>query len=129
MGFTDKKKSGRDAASEAISDPTIQSRLLEKMPSDGLPCALAFSIAAELKITPAQIGNYADQHGIRLTQCQLGLFGYQPRKKIVQPKHPVPSELKQAIDALQVDGRLSCADVWRIAERVACPKMEVSAAC
>ncbi|MFZ5573310.1 MAG: hypothetical protein ACOZF0_23145 [Thermodesulfobacteriota bacterium] len=129
MGFSEKKKAGRDATAVEKLDPVTQARLLEKMPTDGLPCALAFSLAAELNIKPSQIGSQADRHDIRLTHCQLGLFGYQPRNKIVQPKQPDMPGLEKAILDVQTDGRVTCADIWRIADGFNCPKMRVSAAC
>jgi len=68
--------------------------------------------------------------GIRLVTCQLGLFGYAPEKKIVQPSETVDRALEDAIRAaLQEDGRLTCRLAWELAERFQIPKMRVSAAC
>ena len=71
---------------------------------DRLPCAVAHYIASELGISPQQVGEVADQeNGARITQCQLGLFGYAkkgtPTYKILKPMDPMPEALKQAIDA------------------------------
>ncbi len=129
MGFGNKKKSGKNATAANPLPADLQERLLAAMPADGLPCATAFALSTQLNITPTQIGNTADLHGVRLTKCQLGLFGYQPRKKCIEPKVPSLPELEQALVATQDHGRISCTQVWNIAERLNLPKMEVSAAC
>jgi hypothetical protein len=65
----------------------------------------------------------------KLTKCQLGLFGYQPDKKIVKPQDSINSEMKDAISAGLVHGRLSCQRAWDIASRLHVRKMTVSSAC
>jgi hypothetical protein len=103
---------------------------LEKGARDGnLACAAAFQLAADLQQSPAEIGKAADLIGIRLVKCQLGLFGYAPEKKIVQPAETVDRALEDAIRAALQDGRLACRLAWELAERFQMPKMSVSAAC
>lgn len=103
---------------------------LDAAASDGdLPCAAAFDVAAVLNITPAAVGDYADKFGFHLTKCQLGLFGYPPHKKIVEPLASVDAELADVIRAGLVNDRLPCQTAWEIAERLNIPRMRVSAAC
>ncbi len=56
----------------------MSTELEEKVKSsllDGkLPCAVAFKIAKELKVSPQEIGETADKLGIRIVKCQLGCF-------------------------------------------------------
>ncbi len=66
---------------------------------------------------------------IRLVKCQIGLFGYRPKKCIVKPAKSVPSELEKAILAGLVNDRLSCKCAWEIAHQLGIHKMKVSAAC
>ncbi len=94
-----------------------------------LPCAVAFDIAASLNISAAAVGEAADRTGIRLTKCQLGLFGYQPQKKIVKPAAAVTDSLRSVISAESHDGRLPCETVWRIAVESNLQKMAVAGAC
>jgi hypothetical protein len=61
-------------------------------------------------------------------KCQLGLFGYGPETKAVEPKTP-HQELEEAIRAALVEEKLTCIDAWSIASRLNVPKMTVSAAC
>lgn len=103
---------------------------LDAAASDGeLACAAAFEAAALLNISPAAVGAYADQFGFHLSKCQLGLFGYPPHKKIVEPLASVEGGLADAIRGGLVNERLPCKTAWEIAERFDVPRMTVSAAC
>jgi hypothetical protein len=87
-------------------------------PDEGLPCAVAHYIAADLGVTPLLVGQTADQIGVRITMCQLGLFGYavkgRPGYRIRHPMDDVPEPLERAIREAAVDGRVSCTALWRI---------------
>ena len=39
-----------------------------------LPCAVAFSIAKKLKVSPRQVGDAANELRIKIATCQLGCF-------------------------------------------------------
>jgi len=110
-------------------DPAVRSALMERVVGGALPCAVAFDLAARNDWPPAEIGRAADILELRLTKCQLGLFGYQPKKSIVRPWTTVPAELEAAIRNGLVEGRLPCAKAWDIAEALGIHKMRVSAAC
>jgi hypothetical protein len=66
---------------------------------------------------------------VRLTKCQLGLFGYASRKSIVKAAGYVAKALEQAIRKALVNDRLPCDRAWEIADTCGMHKMEVSAAC
>lgn len=105
-------------------------KIITKCSKDGqLPCAQAFAAADELGVEPGIIGDYADEMGLKLNKCQLGLFGYLPEKRIVKPREPVEPELKSSIMDGLSGGRLPCETAWRIADRMGLRKMEVSGAC
>jgi len=97
-----------------------------------LPCAAAFRVAGELKVEPLEIGRAADLLGVRLSRCQLGLFGYGPkeegRHKIVKPAGAVAPDVTQAIQERLDKGPLSCGAAWEIAAALRIPKMDVAAA-
>jgi hypothetical protein len=114
----------------AESAKAIDSALREALHGEtALPCAVAFEIAARLGAQPAGIGAAADRLNIRLTKCQLGLFGYTPAKKIVEPAAVVEPEFEQAIRSKLTGGRLACRDAWDLAQAFRRPKLAVSAAC
>jgi hypothetical protein len=126
-GDTFAAKHGQD--SKRGVDAAIRERL-EKDASEGtLSCAAAFTIAADMGRSPAEIGKAADLLGIRLVKCQLGLFGYEPEKKIVKPAAAVDPALEEAIRGELHGGRLACRTAWELAKRFRIPRMAVSAAC
>jgi hypothetical protein len=94
-----------------------------------LTCAAAHAIAAALEVAPAEVGRCLDLMEIRLTKCQLGLFGYTPEKKIVSPAEQVAPGLAKVITAAMVDGRIACAAAWQIAAREGLKRLAMSAAC
>ena len=97
-----------------------------------LSCAAAFRVAEEVGVEPEEVGRATDAAGIKLSRCQLGLFGYGPkaegRHKIVRPAEAVEPGLAQAIRDGLVEGRLPCRVAWEIAAALGIPKMEVAAA-
>jgi hypothetical protein len=110
-------------------DAAIRAKLEKETREGTLSCAAAFSLAADLNRSPAEIGKAADLLGIRLVKCQLGLFGYSPEKKIVRPAATVDPPLQEAIHGDLQGGRLACRNAWDLAERFRLPRMAVSAAC
>ena len=77
-----------------MSDKGIEKLIAEKVQNNELPCAVAFYIAEKLAISPAEVGAYADGHKLRLVKCQLGLFGYEPEKRIVKPADSVSADIE-----------------------------------
>jgi hypothetical protein len=115
--------------SGALADPTIKAEIEKKAGAGEIACAAAFQIADALGIPPAEVGKTIDLLEFRINKCQLGLFGYKPHKKAVQPKQPANQEMEDALRKALVDGKLACSDAWRIARGFNVPKMSVSGAC
>ena len=116
-------------AAGASVDDTIKSKISEQAKDRELSCAVAFKIAEDLNVAPADVGKALDLLEFKLIKCQLGLFGYLPEKKIVKAKPPASQDLEAAIRGALVDGTLSCRSSWDIARQFKVPKMTVSAAC
>ena len=116
-------------APKTAIDERIRDRINHHAKNNELPCALAFKIADELNVSPAEVGTTTDLLEMMLVKCQLGLFGYSPSKKIVKPKAPENQNLERAIRDALVEGDLSCERAWEIARSFDVPKMTVSAAC
>ncbi len=110
-------------------DAEIQSKIIKRAKDGEIPCAVAFDAANQLGITPAEVGQYADRAKLRLVKCQLGLFGYQPEKKIVKPADTVAPDMETAIKSELVNDRLPCKSAWMLAEKFDVRKMAVSGAC
>ena len=104
----------------------IRAALIE----DKLPCARAFAVSEEHGVSPRLVGREATRLGIRISRCQLGLFGYDDlgNKRIVKPAQEVSAELKAAIVSRLVAGKLSCTAAWEIAAEFKLSRLEVSSA-
>jgi hypothetical protein len=115
------------------TDVTINeniARAVEKKSIDGIiTCADAEIIAGVLKVTMQDVGLAVDLMEIRISKCQLGLFGYSPEKMIVKPANSVPGALEKSLREALVNGRLPCQAAWNMAAQFGIPKMEISAAC
>jgi hypothetical protein len=96
-----------------------------------LPCASAFVIAERLGVEPLRVGQVADALGVRLSKCQLGLFGYGPKAegkhRRVAAMQNVPHDVAEAMNAaLGEDDRLTCVAAWHISDQLGVPKQRVS---
>ncbi len=98
--------------------------------SDGeISCAEAFRIAEDFNVPPGEVGFAIDSLEITMVKCQLGLYGYQPEKRIVKPAESVSDNLEEAIREALKEGRLPCRAAWDIAKSMGKRKMEISSAC
>ncbi len=52
----------------------LEEKVTSSLVGDYLPCAIAFKIAKELKVSVREVGETADELGIRIIKCQLGCF-------------------------------------------------------
>lgn len=115
------------------SNRTIHERvaaMVKAKVKDGtMACAVAFEIAESLGVPPEEVGFTLDVLEVSLVKCQLGLFGYGPARRIVEPADSVHPGLEKAIRESLLNDRLPCASAWAIAEKLRLRKMEVSSAC
>jgi hypothetical protein len=107
-------------------DEQIVVAVRERAREGMLRCVEAFRVAEELGVTPMAVGEAADALSVRLTCCQLGLFGYGERKSIVEPAEAVTPGVEWAIRDGLILGRLPCAVAWAIATRFGMPKLQVA---
>lgn len=111
-----------------VNDKIAQA--LEKKVVDGIiTCADTEKIAGKLQVTMQDVGVAVDMMEIRISRCQLGLFGYSPEKIIVKPADIVSGELERSVREALINDRLPCAAAWHVASQFGIPRMEVSAAC
>ena len=114
---------------EVSMDERIRATVQAQAQDGTLRCAGAFRIAGELDVPPLAVGKAADELGIHLTHCQLGLFGYGEQGAVVKAADSVPPELEAAIRRqLQQLGsdRLPCRTAWEIAAQLRIPRMHVA---
>jgi len=98
-------------------------------PDSQLPCAVAHYIAAELGVSPLEVGETANEMGVRINMCQIGMFGYaaskgSPSYRIRQAAQDIPAEVAAAIQEATVDGCIPCEALWRIAEEYGMSRLE-----
>jgi hypothetical protein len=129
MNISKSKKFTEKHGPDAQPDPVIRDEILKYTKENGLPCAVAFQIAEDSGILPAEIGKTADLMNFRIVKCQLGLFGYKPESKIVAADKDASPELKAAVSEAAIDRRLPCRSAWEIASRFKVRKMTVSSTC
>ncbi len=95
-----------------------------------LSCTAAHRIASELGVSPAETGRNMDLLEIRITGCQLGLFG----KDKDEVDKTLPSEddvdvLKEIIEEDSRNGGISCRTLWTAAEKAGSTKAQAAAVC
>ena len=110
-------------------DDRIAEAVRLKAAAGEITCAASHKIAADLNVLPSEVGKTVDLMEIRVTKCQLGLFGYGPQRCIVEPSEPVTDALKTAILAAVKDERLTCLSAWGIADQMGLKKMDITGAC
>lgn len=120
---------GKKHPSGSETDSRVVAALKQRASDGGVPCAVAFKVASELDVAPRLVGKTADLLELRLKKCQIGLFGYEPDKRIVKPAETVSGELETCIRKELTDNRLSCEKAWEIAKDSGLTKMAVSSAC
>ncbi len=122
--YAEKYPAGRKTVSAAVE------AVKAKTAYGTIPCAIAFQIAADLQLPPEEIGFTLDKLNVRITKCQLGLFGNTPISKIVQPASAFDPAIEGAIRAVLTDGvSLDCAKAWEIAAMFKVPRMFLSGVC
>lgn len=108
---------------------TVAASIKEKVSDHTISCADAHGIAAKLGMAPADVGTAIDLLEIRITKCQLGLFGHESRKNIPALPDGIKPDMAALISASLVDGRLPCLAAWGIAKRFGAAKATISAVC
>ena len=108
----------------------IESAVLSTLRDGRLPCAFAFRLAKANGWTPTQVGAEADRLDVRISRCQLGLFGYDSfhQKGLVQRVADVPGDVTVSLRAAESDGTIPCVALWRIAEEHGLPRLAIACA-
>ena len=110
-------------------DPALAAALTERAEDGRITCTAAFGVAETFKVPSYEVGKTIDLLELRIVECQLGLFGYSPEKRIVKPAEAVPDDLRDRLQKITAEGRISCASCWKIADTLGIGKMAVSSAC
>jgi hypothetical protein len=113
-----------------VMNQEIADRVNARIVDGKIPCAVACKIAEELGVEPREVGVTVDLLEIRVSRCQLGLYGYGAKGgRMVKPAEKVAPEVDAAIRESLMNGKLSCLRSWKIADQFGLSKMEISSAC
>lgn len=124
-----------NASGRSSESVDLESALKEAAGGDGgeITCPRAFALARRLGVPPAAVGAAADDLGVRVQRCQLGLFGYgskaEGKSKIVKAIDPVPPALAERLRTAAGDaGAVTCAEVWEVARQAHTGRLAVAGA-
>jgi len=109
--------------------PELKRLLQERASAGSIACASLFADVVSAGFSPGEVGLALDALELRISHCQLGLFGYQPEKKKVHSLTSVEPQLKQEIERIQKEGGIVCSEAWQIAQACHVPKLHVACAC
>ncbi len=128
MEHQDKKNYAEKHQGKSL-DPIISGKISSLADNTQLTCAAAHRAAKELNLKPQEIGIQADLMEFSITRCQLGLFGYSPQKKNIDPDIEVSQALEDALDQATQEGRISCSQCWEIADQMKIKRLDLGSAC
>lgn len=109
--------------------PSLEQAVRDRLVNKEITCHAAHAICEALHVTPREVGIAIDLQEGFIRKCQLGLFGYGDKRKAVKAAEKIAPDLRAAIEAALVEGRLTCADAWRIADGAGIPRLSVANAC
>jgi len=108
---------------------TIADRIRATAVNDAVTCAAAHKISKELNLPPSEIGIQIDLLEFKITECQLGLFGYGNEKKKINPEIEISPDLNEKLKKAADNGRISCLSCWDIAGQLKLKRIDLGSAC
>jgi len=108
---------------------TVAEKIRAITNNDAITCASAHKISKEFNCAPSEIGIQIDLLEFRITECQLGLFGYSNGGKKVNPEIKTSSDLDEELEKAAPDKRMSCLSCWDIARRLKMKRLDLGSAC
>ena len=114
---------------EIVMDEKLKAHLMEKAGEKTIKCTEALLTAAEMGKTPQDVGVHLDLLEIRILECQLGLFGFSPVKRIVKRAGSIDPAIRQLIEGEMKNGCISCEFLLKIAEQNNILPVDVAGMC
>ena len=108
---------------------TIAAKIRALSEDNCIKCASAHQAAKKLNLSPSEIGVQTDLLEYRISDCQLGFFGYSDGQKRIDPNIEITTDLNELLDKKSKDGRISCLECWNIAKTLKIKKLDVGSAC
>lgn len=108
---------------------SLKQEILKQTKDNNISCKAAEKISLNSNTSMGEIGVAIDMLNVNIARCQLGLFGYEGKSKLVAAAASVTPELESGIKAALVGNRLPCTEAWKIADRFGMKRLDVCAAC
>ena len=128
-----------DAGKYALKHPSIArpneriaKAVRDNSPDGTLACGMGEKISKELKVDISEVGITADLLEVKIKKCQLGLFGWGRKPNHGKDIHAaawVSVEIKSALEKEAEKGRITCAALWVIADRLGTGRKALAAVC
>ena len=103
----------------------LEEKVTSSLVDGQLPCSIAFQLGRELKASLKEIGETADELGIRIVNCQLGFFQVSKTSRENLGALKMEKPVVERIEASLVDGRLSCPAALGLARKLKVAPKEV----
>lgn len=94
-----------------------------------ITCAKVHAIAKKLGIAPKEVGIQVDLMELRIKQCGIGLFGYDPDGKNFDKNVIISDALEAEIRKIAPDSKTTCIKCWELASKLKLRRLEIGSAC
>ncbi len=110
-------------------DKDVSEKIRAMAHNDSIKCSSAHQIAKVLNLPSSEIGVQIDLLEFRITECQLGLFGYGNGEKRINPEIEISPDLDAQLKEKATNGSISCFSCWDIGGRLKMKRLDVGSAC
>lgn len=113
-----------------VLNETAASAVRSLIKNERISCRAAHEAAEETGLEPLVIGQTIDLLEARINGCQLGLFGRKlDRGRAVSETVNPSAELRAEVLKSAEDGKISCLELWKAAEKTGSSKISAAAVC
>ena len=106
-------------------DIKLEEKVTSSLVDGQLPCVVAFKIAKELKASPREVGETADELGLRIVQCQLGCFAVEKATRPGLDDMEIPTALAEGLQAAMINRQLSCSTAFEVGKNFEVSRKQV----
>ena len=103
-----------DTNSQPVSH--IREAVTKSLLRGKLTCIAAEKIAHNHNVSMAEVGKTADLLNIKITGCQMGIFGAKDAPTL-SARTSITPELVEEVQAQATTNQLTCAAAWRLADQ------------
>lgn len=117
-------------APDTTLNPAIAAGVQRLARNGKITCAQAHQLAADLDVSPFEVGKTLDLLEIRIAQCQLGLFAKRENPAAQIHATPLPPAVMTSLERITEPGKpVSCRKAWDFAAQQNVSRASVGAAC